>query len=210
MFDEDAVYAFVKDFSKEIETMGTERNFKNSYGKTITVSGGDYGWWISEETEAEAIINDIKNKKSTTRELDYLQTAMVHGEENDFGDTYIEICLSKQRLFCYLKGELITKCDIISGNDWAPTPTGVYKIRYMATDHYINKSFYNGTAKYWMVFYGNTADSNIGLISCDWLDEFGGDIYKTKVTTGSILVPEKSSDIIYEKIPNNVPVIIYN
>ena len=48
VFDMEAIEAFVADISKEVETMGQTRSFKNSYGNEIKLSGGDYGWWVSE------------------------------------------------------------------------------------------------------------------------------------------------------------------
>lgn len=212
IFDTEAIEAFVSDISKEIETMGQTRTFKNSYGNEIKISGGDYGWWVSEGKEAEAIVENIKSGENITRELNYLQTAATHGtEENDsdIGDTYIEINLLKQHLFCYKEGELITECDIISGSNDNPTPTGIYRMRFMFTNYTFSRAYFNKTVAYWMVFYGSDADSNIGLISCDFRNDFGGTTYLYNGTHGSIYVPMESSKIIYSQIPNDIPVIIY-
>lgn len=212
VFDMEAIEAFVADISKEVETMGQTRSFKNSYGNEIKLSGGDYGWWVSEGKEAEAIVENIKGGKDVTRELNYLQTAVTHGTEendNDLGDTYIEINLLKQHLFCYREGELITECDIISGGNQSPTPTGIYRMRFMFTNYTFNRSYFNRTVAYWMVFYGNDVDSNIGLISCDFRNDFGGTTYLYNGTHGSIYIPPDSAKIIYDRIPNDIPVIIY-
>lgn len=212
VFDMEAIEGFVADLSKEIETMGQTRHFKNSYGNEITVSGGDYGWWISEGKEAKEIVENIKSGETISRELNYLQKAATHGtEENDsdLGDTYIEINLLKQHLFCYKEGELITECDIISGTNENPTPTGIYRMRFMFTNYTFNRTYFKNTVAYWMVFYGDDVDSNIGLISCDFRNDFGGTTYLYNGTHGSIYVPMDSAKIIYTEIPNDIPVIIY-
>ncbi len=212
VFDMEAIEAFVANIAKEVETMGQTRSFKNSYGNEIKLSGGDYGWWVSKGKEAEAIVENIKSGKDVTRELNYLQTAATHGtEENnsDLGDTYIEISLLKQHLFCYREGELITECDIISGGNQNPTPTGIYRMRFMFTNYTFNRPYFNRTVGYWMVFYGNDADSNIGLISCDFRNDFGKTTYLYNGTHGSIYIPPDSAKIIYDRIPNDIPVIIY-
>ena len=212
IFDMEAVEAFVGDISKEVETMGQTRTFKNSYGNEIRISGGDYGWWISEGKEAENIVENIKSGEVITRELNYLQTAATHGtEENDsdLGDTYIEVNLLKQHLFCYKEGELITECDIISGGNQTPTPAGIYRMRFMFTNYTFKRSYFDKTVAYWMVFYGDDVDSNIGLISCDFRNDFGGTTYLYNGTHGSVYLPPDSAKIIYEQIPNDIPVIIY-
>ncbi len=208
VFDMTAVESFVSELSKEIETMGQSRTFKNSYGNEVKVSGGDYGWWVSEGKEAEAIVNDIKNGTDVERELNYLQKAASYGE-TDFGNTYIEINLMKQHLFCYKDGTLITECDIISGSNANPTPTGIYKMRFMFTNYTFNRANFQRTVPYWMVFYGDDADSNIGLIGCDFRTDFGGTTYLYNGSDGSVYVPMDSATIIYNQIPNDIPVIIY-
>ena len=60
--------------------MGQTRLFETSFGETIKVNGGDYGWWINRTAEAEAIISDITNKNSCTREANYLQKAATYGD----------------------------------------------------------------------------------------------------------------------------------
>ncbi len=208
VFDTEAIEAFVGNISKDIETMGQSRVFTNSYGNEINISGGDYGWWISEGTEAEAIINDIKGGTDVERELNYLQTAASHGD-NDLGDTYIEINLMTQHLFCYKEGSLITECDIISGSNSNPTPTGIYRMRFMFTNYTFNRAYFNRTVPYWMVFYGNDADTNIGIVGCDWRNDFGGTTYLYNGSYGSIYIPNENAAVIYREIPNDIPVIIY-
>lgn len=208
VFDTEAVEAYVAQISKNIETMGQSRQFTNSYGNEISVSGGDYGWWISEGKEAEAIINDIKGTVDVEREINYLQKAASFGD-SDLGETYIEINLLTQHLFCYKDGELITECDIISGTNADPTPTGVYRMRFMFKNYSFNRTYFNRTVPYWMVFYGDDVDNNIGLISCDWRTDFGGTTYLYNGTHGSLFIPMDSATVIYNEIPNDIPVIIY-
>ncbi len=208
VFDAEAIEDFVGNISNEIETMGQARKFTNSYGNEISISGGDYGWWISEGKEAEAIINDIKSMKDIEREINYLQTAASHGE-SDLGNTYIEINLLKQRLFCYKDGTLLTECDIISGSSKTPTPVGIYRMRFMFKDYTFKRSYFNKTVSYWMVFYGSSVDDNIGIASCDWRSDFGGNSYLSNGSYGSVYIPPDIATTIYNEIPNDIPVIIY-
>lgn len=82
-------------------------------------------------------------------------------------------------------------------------------MRFMFTNYTFNRPYFNRTVGYWMVFYGNDADSNIGLISCDFRNDFGKTTYLYNGTHGSIYIPPDSAKIIYDRIPNDIPVIIY-
>ena len=210
-FDNEAIIDYVDTIAKDYETMGQTREFVTSTGKTINISGGDFGWWINRTAEAEAIINDIKGLTPVTREPNYLQRAGAYGD-NDFGNTYIEINLTTQHLYAYLEGEKIVDCDIISGdpNLKSETPTGVFNMRFMFTDYNFVRGDFTKTLKYWMVFYGNTVDTNIGIASCNWLTSFGGNTYKGAGSLGSIYVNEADAKTLYMELPGkDFPVIIY-
>ena len=212
VFDKESVIEYVDSFAKEYETMGQTREFTTSYGETIRVNGGDYGWWINRTAEAEAIITNIENLDSCTREAHYLQIAGSHGD-TDIGTTYIEIDLYKQHLYAYKEGELIVDCPIVSGDpvNGQKTPTGLYNMRFMFTNYDFVRGSFQKKLKYWMVFYGNTVETNIGIASCDWLTEFGGSVYKSAGSLGSIYVDETNAKTLYMELPGkDFPVIIYD
>ena len=212
VFDKDAIIEYVDSFAKKYETMGQTREFQTSFGETIRVNGGDYGWWLNRTAEAEAIIRDIENLNSCTREANYLQVAGAHGD-SDIGTTYIEVDLYAQHLYAYKEGELIVDCPIVSGDpiNGKKTPTGLYNMRFMFTNYDFVRGSFKKTLKYWMVFYGNTVETNIGIASCDWLTSFGGSVYKTAGSLGSIYVDEENAKTLYMQLPGkDFPVIIYD
>lgn len=210
VFDKEKIKDFVKDFSLTYETMGQSRDFINSYDKEIVVSGGDYGYWVDITEEIDTIINNIKSCQDVTREACYLQKSAGYGD-SELGDSYIEISLTDQHLFAYNQGQLITDCDIISGLNTSSkkTPSGIYRMRFMMTNYTFNRSNFNRTVSYWMVFWGSSPETNVGIISCDWRNDFGGSTYLSSGTDGSILINMDSSKIIYNELPNDIPVIIY-
>ena len=211
VFDKDAIVEYIDSFATKYETMGQSRVFTTSTGSEITVSGGDFGWWINRNAEAEAIINDIKTLNSATREPNYLQRAGAYGDV-DFGNTYVEINLTTQRLFAYKDGNKIVEADIISGDprNGKETPTGVFNMRFMFTNYNFVRGSFQKTLKYWMVFYGNTVETNIGIASCDWITDFGGTAYKSAGSLGSIYINEADAKTLYKELPGkDFPVIIY-
>lgn len=56
------------------------------------------------------------------------QTAAVH-DENDYGNTYVEINLTAQHLFFYKEGKLVVESDFVSCRvpGWS-TPAGAYPL----------------------------------------------------------------------------------
>ena len=212
VFDEQAVIDYVDSFADKYETMGQTRQFTTSYGETIRISGGDYGWWLNRKGEAAAIIDNIKNLNSCTREATYLQAADHHGDV-DFGDTYIEINLYDQHLYAYKDGEKVVDCYIVSGdpNNGKATPTGLFNLRFTFKNYNYVRGEFSKKLAYWMCFYGNSVETNIGIASCDWLTSFGGNVYKGAGSLGSIYIDPANAKLIYQKLPSkDIPIIIYN
>ncbi len=210
VFDETAIREYLGTLADKYDTMGNARTFINAEGKETTIAGGDYGWWIDGATECANIIADIKALNTITREPAFKQRADVF-EDVDFKDNYIEVNLSKQKLYAIKDGELFHEADIVSGAPKTATPAGIYRMRFMFKDYELVRETFKKTVKYWMVFYGNTKETNIGLCSCDWLTEFGGNVYQSKGSLGSIYMSNDDAKIIYENYPNDdFAVIIYN
>ena len=98
--DEEGVLSFVKELASEYNTCYKPKELKTSYGSTVTISNGPYGWKINNSEEVAQILDDLKAGKKVEREPVYAQTANSHGE-NDYGNSYVEINLTAQHLFLY-------------------------------------------------------------------------------------------------------------
>ena len=57
----------------------------------------------------------IKNGEQTSREPEYSQKGASR-TGNDYGNTYVEINLTAQHLYFYVKGKLVVQSDFVSGN----------------------------------------------------------------------------------------------
>ena len=98
--DDKKVKRYIESLSVSYNTAGKTRSFHTSSGKTINISGGDYGWQININKEAQSLSNAIKSGETMTKEPVYMQTAVSHGS-NDLGNTYVEVDLTKQHLWFY-------------------------------------------------------------------------------------------------------------
>ena len=112
-------------------TVAKRRSFVTSLGKTITVSGGNYGWSINKPKEVKDIITSIKEGENITREAAFYQRANEFGSY-DIGNTYLELDLTKQHIWYYKDGILIAEGDVVTGNISRNygTPAGVYTLAY--------------------------------------------------------------------------------
>ncbi len=131
LVDQEAVTAYVKGLAEKYNTASKKKVLKTSYGETVEIERGTYGWRIDQTAEAEQLYQILMSGESQAREPIYRQTGASHGE-NDYGDTYVEINLTAQHLFFYKDGQLLVESDFVSGNAARgfSTPSGAYPLTY--------------------------------------------------------------------------------
>lgn len=203
--NEKAINDYIKWLANKYDTVGITREFKTSTGKTVKVEGGLYGWKINQKAEAEALIKNIMQADKIEKEPIYEQKAISRGEL-DYGNTYIEISITRQHLWFYKDGKLITQGDVVTGNPnrGNATVTGTYFVVYKEKDAVLTGPGYEAKVTYWMPFFGN-----MGLHDASWRRAFGGEIYKRNGTHGCVNAPRYLAKKIFESIDEGVPVIIY-
>ena len=191
--DEEGVLSFVKELASKYNTCYKPKELKTSYGSTVTISNGPYGWKINNSEEVAQILDDLKAGKKVEREPVYSQTANSHGE-NDYGNSYVEINLTSQHLF-------------VSGNvaKGHTTPGGAFMVTYKTMNAVLRGPDYETPVTYWMPFNGD-----IGMHDLTSRKAFGGDIYKTRGSHGCINLPYAAAKKIYETIDKGYCVLVYN
>ncbi len=203
--NEEAVAEYVKALGKKYNTAYYPKTLETSYGSTVTIQNGHYGWWINSAEETAQLISDIKAGEDVTREPVYSLRANSHGE-NDYGDSYVEINLTAQHLFVYKDGKLVVESDFVSGcvaKNHA-TPTGAFAVTYKTKDAVLRGADYETPVNYWMPFNGD-----IGMHDLTSRRAFGGDIYLTNGSHGCINLPLSAAKTIYETIEQGWPVLVY-
>jgi len=205
VLNETAVMKYVLVLCNKYDTVGTTRNFKTSTGKRVEVKGGLYGWKINVVTEIKAIIDHIKQGDIKEREPLYLQKAWSR-EEDDIGNTYVEINITKQHLWFYKNGKLVTHGPIVTGNPnrGHETKVGTFMLNYKQKGTTLRGPGYEAGVTYWMPFYGN-----IGIHDATWRSSFGGEIYKRRGSHGCVNAPLYLAKTIYENIEEGTPIICY-
>lgn len=197
---------YVKNLASTCNTAYKPKTLKTSYGKTVTITTGNYGWKIDQAKETAALVSLIKNGEQTSREPEYSQKAASHSG-NDYGNTYVEINLTAQHLYFYANGKLLVESDFVSGNaakGWS-TPAGAYSITYKQRNVTLKGQGYATPVSYWMPFNGG-----IGLHDANWRKTFGGTIYKNGGSHGCVNLPPAVAKTIYENISAGDPVLCYH
>lgn len=203
--DGELVKGYVRGLSAKHNTAGKPKTLLNSYGETVTVPGGNYGWIVDIDKETEHLMADVDAGQSVNRELEYKYTANSH-DENDYGNSYVEVNLTTQHLFLYKDGELILDTPFVSGDVSKNriTHTGAYRIAYKQSPAVLRGVGYATPVTYWMPF-----NNGEGLHDANWRSNFGGNIYRTNGSHGCVNLPPSVAKKIYENVTAGYPVLVY-
>lgn len=203
----DKVSEYVQSLATKYNTVGITRQFKTTGGSVINVEGGDYGRAISKKKEAAALLANIQEGQTLSKEPEYSQKA-TFGDGNDIGNTYVEISLSGQHLWFYKNGGLVTQGDIVSGNPNAghATPAGVYYVKDIERDAILRGDNYATPVTFWMPF-----NEGIGMHDANWQNGvFGGHKYLTNGSHGCINCSYSLAQSIFNNMEIGIPVICYH
>jgi len=204
---------YVAQLAAAHDTVGTERQFQTTSGRTVSVYGSAYGWKIDQDGEVAQLTQEIQSGTQTTREPVYSMRANSYGV-NDLGNTYIEVDLTEQYMRYYQDGNVIFESDIVSGLASDPerkTPPGIFTLYYKKSPDVLRGTkkadgtySYEQPVTYWMPFNGG-----IGFHDADWQPYFGGDRYLTGGSHGCINMPPDKAGELYNIIQYNVPIICF-
>ena len=208
--DENALAAYVQTLATKYNTYGRERQFKTTQGDTVTIGGGDYGFVIQKEKEAEQLKQDIASGKEIKREPVYEQTAVQRNKEDDIGSTYVEVDYTNQHMWYYKEGKVVFDTDFVSGDITKAkdmgSPDGIFKVNSKSVNYVMRRPEYVTKAKFFIQF-----ASNIGFHDADdWRHgQYGGNIYRGNGSHGCINVSLKSAEWLYNNLPEGTPVVAF-
>ena len=203
--DAELVREYVNSLSRKYDTWGKKREFLTTGGELITISEGEYGWWMNRADETQELIEQIKSGQGGERVPLYMAQAAQYGED-DIGSSYVEIDLTSQHLWVYKDGQLVEDTDFVSGNvsNGNTTPVGIYSITYKERNATLNGANYSSKVNYWMPFNGN-----VGMHDASWRKSFGSDIYLRNGSHGCVNLPLEKAEAIYGYVEKGEPVIVY-
>lgn len=203
--DEEKVASYVSKLAEETDTYGLPHDFMTSSGNPITFQTVYYGWEIDQEAEAKQLTEDLLSTEDVKREPIYLHRAASHGEK-DYGDTYVEVNLSAQHMYCYKDGALALDADCVTGCVAKGTIThvGLYPIYSKERDRDLVGENYRSFVNYWMPFNGGE-----GLHDASWRSSYGGGIYLTNGSHGCVNLAKSVAAEVYDIVEVGTPVFVY-
>lgn len=205
--DETQVASWVRHMAYETDTFGLEHTFKTSLGPTITLArGGDYGWVINKDKTTQALIEAVQAGTQGNLEPVYLYKGMDRSS-NDIGGTYVEICISQQKMWCYKDGKLVVETPVVTGNHATgyDTPSGsVWAIDAKKRDAHFKT--YNADVTFWLPFNGD-----VGIHDASWRTEadYVPSTYETSGSHGCINTPFAAAEKVFNTVDIGYPVIVY-
>lgn len=204
--DEEKAKQYVEWLASKYDTIHTQRQFKTSNIGVISIGGGIYGWQTNIAKTTEELIEHILSGETKTIQPVYTSSAMHRGE-NDIGNTYIEIDLTKQHMWFYKNGGLFVDTPVVTGlpGTWRETPTGVYCIWSKETKRYLKGDDYKLWVEYWLPINW----TGVGIHDATWQPQFGGETYLITGSHGCINTPRDICGQIFNNVEVLTPVIIY-
>ncbi len=213
--DEAKLTEYVEAMAQKYNTRHHAHTFKTTGGQEITIPAEkvEYGYTIDQDAELKQLKADIESNQEVTREPVYVKTNdwgnpyyLKRNGTDDLAGTYIEADLTKQHLWYYKDGQLVTESDFVSGDvsEERETTTGLFYLAYMESPSMLEGQDYNTEVQYWMAFHEGE-----GLHDAVWRGSFGGNIYQTNGSHGCLNLPLSAARTIYENTQPGTPIIIY-
>ena len=212
--DEEKVKEYVAGLAKKYDTVNSNRTFTTTAGNTVTLTPGDYGWEIDQSGTESNLMQAINDGTQGDFEIVYTSTALSRNE-NDIGNSYVELSLSDQHFWVYVDGKQVMDSEVVTGcrNKGTETPKGVYKVKGKTTDYTMrgekNASgnwSYQVHCNYWIPF---AAEDTIGFHDLTTRSDWSSTAYLDNGSHGCVNTPLDKVKELYDIVSYKFPVVIY-
>ncbi len=204
----DLAAEWVYNMAYETDTFANSHLFTTHNGEQIQLaSGGDYGWAINQEETAAALVQALNDGFSGNLEPSYLFTAQDRSS-NDIGGTYVEVCLTEQKLYLYENYQLKLETPVITGchNTGYDTPSGsVWAID--GKKYQMQFTLFDVAVEYWLPF-----NDDCGIHDAYWRNDAeytDPSYYLENGSHGCVNTPYDAMETVFETVEIGYPVIVY-
>lgn len=224
---------WIEAFCLKYKTQGIARNFKTHDGRTIQVSGGDYGWRLDydkivnqvmaelkkapDEKAAEAYMENPTNASAKALKTSLKPVYSHEGYRMDFDNlqndwdtkNYSEVDLSAQQVFIYKDGKQVFSCKCITGKDEPDriTRTGVYDVKEKKLTKTLVGEDYEVPTKYWTRIMWTGTGYHYSSRN-DW-NRWSTTYYKTAGSHGCVNLTLSDAESVYNLTKIGDPVFIH-
>lgn len=220
-YKDDALYeeklqAFIKELELQVDSKGKSWTFNSTLRGPVTVTGGTYGWEISNSAELEQLRQELESHAVVEREPVYLQRGNDTAENGGIGNTYAEVDMNAQHMWYYENGQLMLESDVVTGKLTPDryTPEGVWQLFYKQRDRTLvgeidpktNQPSYRQPVSYWM----NFTSLKLAIGFHDLYNVYGNpERYINYGSHGCVNMPKDKAAALYELIQEGTPVITF-
>ncbi len=231
--DSESLNAWVDSINTLLNTVGTKRVYTRPDGKSVTISGGAYGWSADTSGLLSQVEDAVAHGTTGSYDIPYYQLgngfnidAMI-----DWG-AYCDVDLSEQHARYFdATGALVWESDVVTGtgNSGDATPTGVHMVTLKKQNEILRgplqevevpdpteedpdhvkkemKPKWESKVAYWIPFIGNA----YGLHDATWQSAFGGTRYLDGFGShGCVNLPLDKAAELYNIIQVGDPVIVH-
>ena len=199
--DSSQIKGYVQSVANQVNVAPKNKKIMIRDGVTSVEQEGEDGLAMDQDAATAALTEAMKTSVESSYDVKTNKVAYKTETNRTYGldlDRYIEVNLSRQRLWAYGKGQVVYSSPITSGAAGAgfPTVTGLFHIYYKNTNTYLNGRpygyNYNVFVKYWMPFY-----DGYGLHDASWRSSFGGSDYYYGGSHGCVNMPEATAAFLY-------------
>lgn len=211
-----SLYQYAVCVADTYNTVGSQRIFGTSGGDILTLSPSEvdtfYGWDLNLVDTASLLCNQLAAGKSGVVSAVWTTCGSHHGADNDFGDTYVELSIEKQHMWCYVDGTLLFETDVTTGTDAIPsqrTPRGMFMTMDWNTEYTMRGSYGTAFSHYFI----RLTPYGVGIHDSSWRRVYGGTEYLNNGSHGCINMPYDKVKLFYDTLnpraAQGIPVIIY-
>lgn len=204
---ENNILNFIRNLNQEVSKVNSSMKFSaTDLGDVDVLLQNNVKALVNEEAEFDKIMEELGTATTINRSPIYDKKLL-----QDNFDTYIELDITRQKVWMYVNGKCILNTLCVTGSVGGGhfTPTGIYYLTYKTTNATLrgyndDGSRYAAKVSYWMPFNGD-----IGFHDASWRHKFGGEIYKTGGSHGCVNLPSEAAKTLYQNIDSTIPIIIY-
>lgn len=205
---------YVRTLAEKYDTVGDVRQFVKQDGSVLELVPKDtdtfYGYELNQEALLLSLLNAVSSGDNASISVPWYTTGRSIGDL-DIGNTYIEISISDQHLWCFVDGQCIIDTDVVTGRDTDEfrTPVGLFSVLSLQTNYQMY--YQDGSAK--AAYFIKLTGDGVGIHDSQNRSSYGGTIWMESGSHGCINVPYDVEKQIFESLEQmrdfHVPVVIY-
>lgn len=211
------VGSYVAELAMKYDTKGMSRTFQTTSDGTIVLEPQQYdnfnGYELDQSETVDRICDamTVVSDGSPKVQAVWKSTGFGWDQNDDIGDSYLELSLERQHLWLYVDGVCVVDTPVTTGMDVPEraTPTGLFYVMEILHDHTMYGSYGSAFVEYFI----RVTSFGVGIHDASWRSVYGEDEYIANGSHGCINTPFDAEKQIVETLESmdnyHIPIVIY-